>query len=120
MRCDGLFEFDPLNFDVIIHELVDVSDNSAALDVHKYERRDDLVVEGSIRAGDRAGIDVELSLVLICLELVGVACDEDVAIQLPVYGGQCCETKCLWLNQEVHISTGTSFVPSGSPQGTSW
>ena len=33
-------------------------------------------------------VDVELVLVLVGLELVGVAGDEDVAIQLTVQGGQ--------------------------------
>ena len=80
MCGDGLFELDPLNFDVVVDELVDVSDDSAALDVHKYEGGHDLVVEGRVRAGDGAGIYVELALVLIRLELVGVAGDEDIAI----------------------------------------
>ena len=49
---DGFFELDPLNFDVVVDELVDVSDDSAALDVHKYERGHDLVVQGRVSAGD--------------------------------------------------------------------
>ena len=49
---DGLFELDPLNFDVVLHQLVDVSDDCAALDVHKYERGHDLVVQGRVSAGD--------------------------------------------------------------------
>ena len=93
LRCDGLFEFDPLNFDVVVDELVDVSDDCPALDVHKNERWYHLVVQGRVRAGDGARVNVELSLVLVSLELVGVARDEDIAVQLPVYGGQCYKNK---------------------------
>lgn len=71
-----------LDFHLVADQLVDVSDDDRALDVHQDEGRYDERVEGVVRAGRRSGVDVEFVLVLVGLELVGVAGYEDVDVQL--------------------------------------
>ena len=42
-------EFDSLNFDLVVNELVDVGDHSPALDVHQDEGGNHLVVQRAVR-----------------------------------------------------------------------
>ena len=41
-----LLELNPVHLDLVVNELVDVGDHSAALYVHQYEAGDDLCVQG--------------------------------------------------------------------------
>ncbi len=65
------------------------------LDVHEDERGSDVRVDGTESAGDRSRVDVEVALVLVSLELVRLAADQDVAVQLSVQRGQSWKTKCM-------------------------
>ena len=75
--------FNPVHFDLIINELVDVGDHSGALDIHQDEAWDDLCLETTVSSSSRARVDIELVLVFIRLKLVCVSCDHDVTVQLP-------------------------------------
>ena len=84
---DNLFVFDSLDFDVVVDQLVDISDDGVALNVHQDERRHvDLLrrIARTIGAGDGARIDVEPVLLFVRLEFVRVSGDEDVAVELSV------------------------------------
>ena len=88
---NGFLVFDPLDFDVVVDQLVDVCDHGVALDVHEDEGRHvDLLgrVARTVSAGDRARVHVEAVLLLVSLEFVRVSGDEDVAVQLSVDQGQ--------------------------------
>ena len=63
------------------------------LDVHEHEGGGDFSVKWTVSSGDGTRVDVEVALVLVSLELVGLAADEDVAIELPVQGRQRCSNK---------------------------
>ena len=41
-----LLELNPVHLDLVVNELVDVGNHSAALYVHQYEAGDDLCVQG--------------------------------------------------------------------------
>ena len=77
-----LLVLDTIHFDLVVNELVDVSYYGGALDVHQDEAGDDLSLQGRVGPSGRARIDIELVLVLVRLELVGVPGDQDVAVQL--------------------------------------
>lgn len=67
-RCP--FVLDPVDFDFVVDELVDVGDYCGALYVHQDEGGHDgvVVLQGGVGARDRARVDVELFLVLVSLE----------------------------------------------------
>lgn len=77
-----LFVLDPFNFDVVGDQLVHVSDDGRTLNVHEDEGRDNLHIDGIVSASSRAGIDVEFILMLVRLEFVRMARDEDVHVEL--------------------------------------
>ena len=66
-----LLELDPVHLDLIVYELVDVGDDSGALDVHEDEAGCDLCLQGRVCPRRAARIDVELALVLVRLKLNG-------------------------------------------------
>lgn len=84
-----LFVFNPLNFNIITNQLVHISDNSGALDIHQDERWDDSTFQRVVGSCCRPWVNIELAFMLICFELVGMACDKDVHIQLSLYHGKC-------------------------------
>ncbi len=88
-RCRRLLELYPLDLDLALHQLVDVGDDGGALDIHEDEGgHGRLVAERGEGAGGRARVDVEAPVLLVGLELVRVAGDQDVAVQLTVDHGK--------------------------------
>jgi hypothetical protein len=73
-------------------QLVDVQHKHVTLHVHEHEARcvgvflfacSQGLIHPAVRAGGTAGVDEELALHLVCLELAGAAPAEDVDVHLP-------------------------------------
>ena len=77
-----LLIFYPINFDFIINELVDVSDNCCTLNVHQDEAWNDLRIQSRVSSSGRAWVYVELVFVLIRFKLVCMSSDQNITIKL--------------------------------------
>ena len=69
---NSLLVFNPINFDLIVNQLIDIRDNGRALDVHKDEAGGDVGVQGGVGPGGGTRVHIELALVLVSFKLVGV------------------------------------------------
>lgn len=81
-RC--LLEVDLVHLHLAVNQLVDVHHHAEPVDVHQHEAWVHVVRDAAVGARSRARVDHHTSLVLICLELVGVPSHQDVHIQLPL------------------------------------
>lgn len=77
--------FYPFHFDLIFEQLVNVGDNSRLLDVQDHKRWGDSTVKSIVGPRGRSRVEEKLALMLLCGELVGVARDEDVHVQLALH-----------------------------------
>lgn len=84
MHRRRLLEVDLVDLDLAVDQLVHVDDHAEAVDVHEHEARVHVVGDAAVGARGGAGVDDHSPLVLVRLELVGVPCDEDVHVQLPL------------------------------------
>jgi len=81
-------ELTPGHDDVVVDEAVEVRADVVALDVHKDERGNDVRCAGGEGAGGTSGVDEELAVLLKAVKAVCVACDQDVAVELPLEDGE--------------------------------
>ena len=81
---NSLLVFNPINFDLIVNQPIDIRDNGRALDVHKDEAGGDVCVKGRVGPSGRTRIHIELVLVLVSFKLVRVTAYKNVTVQLPV------------------------------------
>jgi len=77
-------ELAPGDDDVVINKTVEVAADVVTLDVHEDEGWDDVRSAWREGTGGAAGVDEELAVLLEGLEGVCVACDQDVAVELPL------------------------------------
>ena len=73
-------------------QLVEVQDQHVTLNIHEHEARcvgilllacSQSLIHPAVRTSGTAGVDEELALHLVCLELAGAAPAEDVDVHLP-------------------------------------
>ena len=73
MQCsNSLLVFNPINFDLIVNQLINIGNHGGALDVHEDEAGGDVGVQGGVGPSCRTRVHIELALVLISFKLVGV------------------------------------------------
>ena len=80
----GLFEFNTINFDFVLNKLIHVGYNCGTLNVHENKRRCQCGFQSTICTSDGSRIDVKAIFMLVSLEFVSVACDQNITIQLAV------------------------------------
>ena len=86
---NSLLVFNPIHFNLIVNQLIDIGDDGGALDVHKDEAGGDVGVQGGVGPGGGTRVHIKLVLVLVSFKLVGVTAYKNVTVQLPV------TTKCV-------------------------
>ena len=69
---NSLLVFNPINFDLIVNQLINIGNHGGALDVHEDEAGGDVCVQGRISPSCRTRVHIELILMLISFKLVGV------------------------------------------------
>lgn len=79
-----LLEIDLVNFYFSVDELININHYAEAIDVHEDKAWIDIISNATVGTCRRTGVYNDTSLMLVGLELMRVASDEDVHIQLPL------------------------------------
>jgi len=82
------FEFTPGHNNVVIDEAVQVAADAIALNVHEHEGRSDIRCAWGEGTGGTPRVDEELAVLLKAVKAVCVACDQDIAVKLPLEHGK--------------------------------
>lgn len=82
-----LLEINLVNLNLPINEFINIDHDTKAINVHEDKAWVDIIGDAAIGAAGRPGVYNNTPFVLVGSELMGMTCDKDIYIQLPLKHG---------------------------------